>query len=79
MSYKVRYDNDRPGEAPGPFTSGHSETLEEAKAHAEQLRRREGFHNFAVYRGPGLSEGELVSELIDGAWHDRSHTRPGGS
>lgn len=71
MSYKVRYDNNRPGETPGPLSSGHDETLDAAKAHAERLQRREGFHNFSIWRGSGLAEDELVSELIDGVWHDR--------
>jgi hypothetical protein len=74
MTYAIEYTNDRDGHADGPYRTGQHKTVAETKQAAERLASKGGLSNFVV-RDNGdvisITEGNLVSELIDGTWHDR--------
>lgn len=74
MSYAIENDNERPHEADGPYRTGVYMTVAEAKAAGERTAWKEGLTNVVIRdRGDVVSifAGNLVSELIDGVWHDR--------
>lgn len=74
MSYAIEHENTREDQADGPYRTGTYETVAEAKTGAERLAAKGGVNNVLV-RDNGdvlsITGGHLVSELIDGVWHDR--------
>jgi hypothetical protein len=74
MTYAVEHENTYDGQADGPYRTGAYKTVDEAKAAGERLVAKGGVKNVLIRdNGDRVSifAGNLVSELVDGAWHDR--------
>ncbi|WP_412148730.1 hypothetical protein [Curtobacterium flaccumfaciens] len=74
MTYAIENDNERPDQADGPFRTGVYQTVAAAKEAGERTAKKEGLTNVVIRdRGDTVSifAGDLVSEFIDGVWHDR--------
>ena len=74
MTYAIEHENTREDQADGPYRTGTYEIVAEAKAAGERLAAKGGLTNIVVRdNGDTVSifAGNLVSELIDGVWHDR--------
>jgi hypothetical protein len=74
MSYAIEHQNERPTEADGPYRTGTYRAIDEAKAAGQWLAQRDGLTNVVIRdNGDRVSvfAGNLVSELVDGEWHDR--------
>lgn len=74
MTYALEHENTREGQADGPYRTGTFKTVDEAKNAGERLAAKGGLTGIVVRdNGDTVSifAGNLVSELIDGVWHDR--------
>lgn len=74
MTYAVEHENIREGQADGPYRNGVYKSVDAAKRSAERLVA-DGTAERVSIRDNGdvvsISAGNLVSELIEGVWHDR--------
>ncbi|QWS34052.1 hypothetical protein [Curtobacterium aetherium] len=73
MTYALEHENTLEGQADGPYRTGTYATVNEAKRAGERLAVKGGVANVLIRdRGDVISilEGNLVSEFINGIWHD---------